>query len=430
MKYVSAGVPPKFLLIVATLLAGASAPPPRAAQPQAQSPRAVQTSKAFMRVTVRQGEVRREPFVLESDCLPHFISLRSETDFFRFEQPTDSVLVGRDRPVTLNAIVDATRLKPKLYSFTVTVRCLNCGSVKCNHNVTRLPIEVEVVKPSEPPTSTPGAELEELSRNGPAIPDTFPLNDLKFRALFRWGWSVRLVFELARPGVVTLTVHPDGYDRPLVYEERGLGPGVHEKSFTLPDAARVQRPDITGAATYSVRAVVTEGAPAEGVEPFFLRSMAAGVGAARGDRVAAPPGDYAPRAGARLTHASYGLSAAWGRAALSSGIEEVIFSPRDVRVVGDRPSANAPYSFRVTLPFSGGAKAVVRLVNGGNSDAVSTQYFGRLEAGQTVNGVWDCLKEGAPSLGRHRLMVRAWYTVQNSGDYEFGHSADSVVVRR
>ncbi|HEX8150634.1 MAG TPA: hypothetical protein VF591_25845 [Pyrinomonadaceae bacterium] len=434
MKDTSAGVLPKFLLVVATLLAGTSAPPPRAAQPKAQSAQGATSSKAFMRVTVGQGEVRREPFVLTSDCLPHLISLRSEADFFRFEQPTESVLVGRDRPVTLNALVDATRLKPKLYSFTVTVKCLNCGSVKCNHRVTRLPIEVEVVKPSESPTPTPTseAELEELSKNGPAIPDTFPLNDLKFRALFRWGWSVRLVFELAQPGVVTLTVYPDGYDRPLVYEGRGLTAGVHEKSFALPDAARVRRPDATGAATYSVRAV-TEGTPAEGVEPFFLRSLAAGgagAGAPRGDRVAAPMGDYAPPGGARLTDASYGLAGAWGRAAAPLGIEEVTFAPRDVRVVGDRPTANAPYSFRATLPFNGGAKAVVRLVNGGSSTAVSGQSFGRLEAGQTVNGAWDCLKEGAPSLGRHRLMVRAWYTVQSGGDYEFDHSADSVLVRR
>ena len=436
MKVTPARVLRTLLLAASTLLAGTSAPPMLAARPKAQSPQQTRSPKVFMRVTIRQGEVRNKPFVLTSDCLPHLISVRSGVEFFQFQQPTDSILIGQGQPVTLSARVDATKLKPKLYSFQVTVKCLNCGSVKCTHKVSRLAIEVEVVKPSAAATPTPtpagtsAAELEALSMNGPAIPAAFPLNDLKFRALFRWGWAVRLVFELAQPGNVTLTISPDGYATPLVYEARGLSAGVHERSFTLPDAFKVQRPDVTGAATYSIKAM-TEGTPAEGVDPFYLRSMAAGEPAARrGDAVAAPPDDFAQLRGARLTDAAYGFAAARYFAGDGMGIEDIVFTPRDIVVIGDRPSANAPYSFRVTLPFSGGAQAEVRLLNGGSSATVSTQSFERLEAGQTVNGTWDCLREGAPSLGRHRLLVRAWYTIQKGGDYSFDNSPESVVVRR
>jgi hypothetical protein len=111
------------------------------------------------------------------------------------------------------------------------------------------------------------------------------------------------------------------------------------------------------------------------------------------------------------------------------GIESVTFTPRDIRVVGNRPSTNASYSFRPTLAFNGGAKAEVRLTQGGTSTLVSRQPFDRLEAGRTVSGVWDCMKSGAPSLGRHTLFVTGWFTVQRGGNWAFVHS-QPVVVRR
>jgi len=430
MKDTSPRVPQKFLLVAPLILVGVCAAPATAARPKAQSvfaaaplppppPQADKSPDVFMRVTVMQGEVWRGPIVLTSVCLPHRISVRSSARFLRFQQPTDSVTVGQNMPLRLSAVIDAAGLNPKVHVVELSLKCHDCKSVNCTHTTSKLRVEVVVVKPS----TTPAAELEELSRNGPSVPAVLAADDFRFRALFRLGWALDLVFELARPGAVTLTVTPDGHATPLVYNVRGLSAGAHTISFSLPKASELQRPAVTGAANYSIKAV-TDGPADEDVEPFVLISLAAGEpSAARSD-------DFAPPRDARPGAAAYGFAPARRRAGVPLGVEAVTFAPRDIRVVGDRPSASAAYSFRATLPFNGGAGAEVRLFKGGSSTLVSRRSVERLEAGQTVSGDWDCMKEGAPSLGRHRLLVRAWYTVQKGGNFSFAHSAESVVVRR
>ena len=288
-----------------------------------------------------------------------------------------------------------------------------------------------------PPTShavAPQTELETLSRNGPAIPAVFTMNELRFRALFKWDWALHFVYELAQPGAVTLTVSVDGHDHPVVFNVRGLVRGIHMLSANLNHACKIPLPGGIGTATYSIKAV-TARPPADGVVPFFVRAIAAGPrgerGAAlwRGDAVASTSGDFSWLRGARLTDAAYGFAPASYQVAVPLGISRLIFTPRDIRVVGGRPNANAAYSFSVTLPFNGGAEAQVLLLDGGSSARVSRQAFNRrLEAGETINGTWDCMRDGSPSLGRHRLYVKAWYTIQAGGKWSF-LSSDPVVVR-
>ena len=61
---------------------------------------------------------------------------------------------------------------------------------------------------------------------------------------------------------------------------------------------------------------------AEGIDPFFLRSMAMRKLAA----AAAPPDDFARLRGARLTDASYGFAGAGYFAGDGMGIEDIVFT--------------------------------------------------------------------------------------------------------
>jgi hypothetical protein len=111
------------------------------------------------------------------------------------------------------------------------------------------------------------------------------------------------------------------------------------------------------------------------------------------------------------------------------GIEDVTFTPRDIRVVKGRPSRSAAYSFRSTLPFSDAA-AMVRLTENGHSTLVNSHSFDRMiQAGETVSGDWDGMRDGSPSLGSHKLFIRAWRTRERNGGWSFASSYESVLVR-
>jgi hypothetical protein len=391
-----------------------------AAHARAQTPQPAKTPGVFMHVAVAQGQVHREHVFMTSDCQPNHISVRSGAEFFQFEQPTDSLPIGAGMPVNLVARIDATKLEPKLYSFPLLLSCQHCEWCRLESKLT---VEVEVVKPA-----TPQAELDELSRNGPAFPAAYDMNDFSFRALFKWGWKLKLVFELAQPGTVRFTAAPDGYAPPFEQTTPRLEAGLHELPLTLPEAARVGRPDVIIAATYSVKAV-TEGTPAEGVDPFLPLSITLGEPGARlqrGDAVVPAPGGFAPLAGARLVEASYGPAPG----AYGVWQETIDFSPREVQVAGDRPSANVGYGFRAHSPYSRVEARVLFSLGDNKWVAVSSRDFNAVGVGDTVRGEWDCMKDGAPSLGRHRLMVLVWETPQEGAHSAVQWAPNSVIVRR
>jgi len=227
-----------------------------------------------------------------------------------------------------------------------------------------------------------------ISKKGPIFQAKFNLSDFKFKAFVKGG-PLFFDYELEQPGHVTLTIKVKKA-KPFVYEFRGTSAGRHEETITLPSHLG-GKPLV---ASYSIKAV-SDKTTGAGLVPLDVHAMAV------------------------------------GEAVGSSGITEVNFQPRDVQMIQGRPAANATYSFRAIRPFSGGLAADVMLVVGGMSETVSTQSYRRqIARGELVEGVWDCKKGRMPSLGRHRLSVRAWYTLQTGGSFAIGNSLQTVLVRR
>lgn len=467
-----------FLLILSILCAGTSPPPRAAARARArgpavgggarfrlrqrksppkitdpQAPKIDAQTKTIGPFGVREdeGEARRE-FALSSPCGPHLFRLSSSSEkFFRFEQSANNVELS-NIPRTLTIIIAPAAVSEGLFTtrdfdVRVTIECLDCANdTSCTQTRSVLLARVIVYKrkphpspspqhdPNSPRASGQGsdAEAEELSKTGPQFADTFDLNDFKFKALLNNGWWLDFVYTLTQPGTVTVTVFVDGL--PVLVQDFRMNAGWHEELIRLPNPS-----GNLGVATYSIKAVTDE-PPAAEVIPFTVLSMAAGElasASALGDRLDFPPTDAAPLRGAHLTNAVYGFDAAPHASGAAPrginvplGLERVTFAPRDIRLLQGRPSAKATYSFRATRTFSGGARADIRLTEGGTSTLVGGDlYEGRLEAGQTMNGVWDCTSRGSPSVGRHVLFVKAWFTLQAGGNWSFVHSSP-VVVRR
>lgn len=279
--------------------------------------------------------------------------------------------------------------------------------------------------PTRPPAPVSDTEAEELSKKGPQFADTFDLNDFKFKAFLNNGWWLDFVYTLTQPATVTLTILVDSL--PVVVEDFRMNAGWHEELIRLPNPTGK-----LGVATYSIKAV-TDKPPAADVIPFTVLSMAAGElasASARGDRLTFPPAYPAPFRGARFTNAAYGFDPAPSGTNVPLGLVAVTFTPRDIPLLQGRPSANATFSFRAARTFSGGARADIRLIEGGKSTLVGGDlYEGQLGAGQTVSGLWNCMRDGSPSVGRHVLFVKAWFTLQAGGNWSFVHSAPLVVRR-
>jgi hypothetical protein len=232
------------------------------------------------------------------------------------------------------------------------------------------------------------AEIEKLSAGGPQLPPTFNPSDIQLRGLINGGWPLHIEYELGQPGTVTLTVSVDGFP-PFIAEFRGMQAGRHEELLHLPR-------ELGGlnVATYAIKAV-DDTPGAAGLESFVLLSLAV------------------------------------GNSVGSSGLYRLSFQPRDVRVARNRPSHKVTYSFQTRRPFSGGANADIYRVDGLSEVRVGRQSYDRkLKAGETVTGSWDCMRDGEPSLGRHQLLVQAWFTIRD-GDGSFALAQSSpVVVRR
>jgi hypothetical protein len=424
---------------------------------------------------VREGDKEsRHERSLATECpAPHRFRVSSRAErILRFEQQTDEITLS-SAPRRLTVIIDPAGVKmgasdTREVKVKITVTCLDCkGDKTCNRVKRELVATVIASKrqpapapdqgttqaqkpeprrptgqdaslpskqdstparppinPGQPPVQASDEEAERLSRDGPDVPDIYDLNDFKVRAFLNNGWGLHFVYTLAQSGTVALSVLVDGF--PVLVEDFRMNAGRHEELIPLPNPTGK-----LSVATYSIKAV-TDVPPAPGVVPFTLVSLAAGeLGAsAQDDRLTFPPGYPAPVRGASLTNAAYGFKAAPRMAAVPLGLAGITFTPRDIRLRGDRPSTNATYSFRITVPFKGGARADVKLIHGGTSTLVSSQsYRRRLDVGETLNGFWDCMKDGLPSLGRHELLVRAWFTIQSGGKWSLAHS-DPLVVRR
>lgn len=232
------------------------------------------------------------------------------------------------------------------------------------------------------------SDAKKISKKGPIFPAEFNLSDFKFKAFVTGGWPLFFDYELERPGRVTLTIKVKK-SKPFVYEFRGTSAGRHAETITLP-------PHLGGkpvVASYSFKAV-GDNTPDAALVPLDVHALAV------------------------------------GEAVGSSGIAEINFHPPDVQIIQGRPATAAAYSFRALRPFSGGMQADFRRVLGSKTRSVGKQSHRRpIARGEKVEGVWDCRKGGSPSLGRHRLFVRAWYTLQSSGSFAVGNSTQSVLVR-
>jgi hypothetical protein len=212
----------------------------------------------------------------------------------------------------------------------------------------------------------------------------------------------------------------DGHNHPITLTTPPqFKDGTHALSAVMNHACTIPLPGGIGGATYSIK-VVTDKPAAPGEPSLIIRAIAAGPPgepAALDYRLLSPPGDFARLRGARLTEAAYGAAPQTYLTAVPLGLGALSFTPRNIPVVGGKPSENAAYSFRVILPFNS-ALVQVKQWRGGRWAEVSQQSFGPgLEAGRTINGTWDCMNGGAPSLGQHRLWVTAWRTIDRRGKW-------------
>jgi hypothetical protein len=429
MKIASARIPRRFLLALLIIFAGmplpsqltiqAKSPLPASSKelnPEsgaAQRPVPTQTpagqadmsSQANWRFQVEEGKSKRESITLDHRCpTPKLLRIKSDKKFFQFEAPTDSVLFQPGSNI-FTVLIDATGLKEGVHRVKLDVECLNCKEEpKCPQVASKLVVEITVTKqssqtpqgnpqnapslPTLPSQATQGdKEVQELSINGPQFPATLNLSDLKFKALVKGNWPLFLDYELEQPGHVILIITLKK-KLPYVYMFPEMSPGRHEKLITLP-AYLGNGPLV---ATYSIRAVSER---MFGLVPLVIHAFAVG-----------------------------------DEAVGSSGLDSVKFEPRNVRIVGGRPASNATYSFRAIRPFSGGANADIRRINGSSAVMVSAQpYNRRIGRDETIIGVWDCKRGRTPSRGKHKLFVKAWFTVQNGGSSAFAFSPSLVDIQ-
>lgn len=261
---------------------------------------------------------------------------------------------------------------------------------------------------------TSQAELEALSRYGPAIPSDLTGDEIRFRGLFKWDWSLNVIYELTQPGTVTLTISVDSHNHLISHiTPRQTKDGIHVLSAAMKHACKIPLPGGIGGATYSIKALPDK-PPAPGEPALIIRAIAAGPlneGAALDHPLLSPPGGTAETRGARLTRIAYGSAPQTYLTAVPLGIGALSFTPRHIRAVEGRPCENAAYSFRLTLPFNS-SKVEIKRYRDNRWKTVSLQNFGPgLEAGSVINGTWNCMDGEALSVGKHKLWVTAWRTI-------------------
>ena len=430
MKIASARIPRCFLLVFSIIFAGM--PPPSQLTSQAKSPipaskkelnpgsdaaqKPVPTQtpagqggappQGAMQYQVEEGTSTPVTFKLNNDCqLPHQFRVKSDKKFYKFEGQTDSGVIQAGLFKDFTVRIDAKNLKQGVFRAMVSVECLDCKNEPACGPVKKVfAVEVTVTKQSsqttqgntQNTTSSPTGfsagtqgdkEVQELSINGPQFPATLNLRDLKFKAFVMGNGPLFLDYELEQPGHVILLITVKR-KLPYIYMFPETSVGRHEKLIKLPGYLG----DGPLVATYSIKAVSER---MFGLVPLVIHAFAVGE-----------------------------------EAVGSSGLDRVSFEPRNVNVVRGVPDRNATYSFRAIRPFSGGADADIRRISGSSATSVSVQHYSRrIERDETITGVWDCKRDRTPSVGRHKLLVKAWFTVQDRGASSFVFSPSLVNVQ-
>jgi hypothetical protein len=414
MKTVSARIAQCFLLVFSIIFAGMTLPTQLTSQAKSPIPaskkelnleacasqgpastqnQAGQVGKSQQQdvvpFTIQEGETNSYPLSLEHNCAtPKLLRIKSGRKFLQFEGPTDAVLF-QPGSNNFSVRIDATVLKAGVHSVEVGVECLNCKEEpKCPQVANKFKVEITVTKQfSQTNQVIQGdKEVQELSTNGPQFPATLNLSDLKFKAFVKKG-PLFFQFELTQTSRVILIITVKR-KLPFVYIFPETSVGLHEELIQLP-AYLGDNPSV---ASYSIKAVSER---MFGLAPLIIHAFAVGE-----------------------------------EAVGSSGIDRVSFEPRNVNVVRGLPERNATYSFRAIRPFSGGATADIRRINGSSAVMVSAQLYNRrIERDETISGEWDCKRGGTPSLGKHKLFVKAWFTIQNGGAFALVFSPSLVNIQ-
>jgi hypothetical protein len=112
----------------------------------------------------------------------------------------------------------------------------------------------------------------------------------------------------------------------------------------------------------------------------------------------------------------YGIGAG-PRAVGSVAIEEVVFEPGLLRLVPSSPTS-ATYSYNAKSEFNRVAVEILRFVNRDGSvtaERVKSDEQIGVRLGRSQRGSWNGTKENeaVPSVGVHRLQVRAWFNSED-----------------
>jgi len=110
---------------------------------------AQKAAPAGWRVELEEGKTARSSLTINNRCsAPHLFRVRHKIKYLRFEQATDSILVGANSSTAIRALFDSTGLKSKQYRDKVIVECLDCKKEKtCHQDRDELAVELTVTKP-------------------------------------------------------------------------------------------------------------------------------------------------------------------------------------------------------------------------------------------------------------------------------------------
>lgn len=247
----------------------------------------------------------------------------------------------------------------------------------CSQSLAQVPLHIKIGGGGQ-------SGVKKFDKEGPRLAATFNPSDFTIEAVVQHSWPVFFDYEIEQPGQVWLTIEVKQVGSITYKFKRSAG--QHTELIKLPSDF-TKKPAI---AAYSIKAISDD---TQSAIPLNVNALAVGL------------------------------------AVGSSGLTQLHFSPREVRVAGGRPATRASYSFSAIRRFSGGARADIRLMSGGFSTRVGSKSFERVIApGETISSAWNCKKGGKLSLGRHKLFVKAWFTLQDSGSWALAQSLESVMV--
>ncbi len=240
------------------------------------------------------------------------------------------------------------------------------------------------------PAFTPGAPAsdaggDDLARNGPRLPLAYQTGIYVVQGYVRGGWPFVIDFLPQPDSRTSMDVTLDGRLAFTQLLDSDGSSGRRLVHVTLP-AGLTESPR---AGTYAIRSVHIQ----------------------NGRRVQGADGKDVP-ADVQL----YGIGAG-PRAVGSVAIEEVTFEP-GVLKMAPGAQASASYSYNAKSAFNRVAVEILKFVNrDGNVSAERVQSDEQVGVplARSQRGIWNGTKqrEALPSLGVHRLQVRAWFNSED-----------------